>query len=123
MLLLLEHVGQLTAEGCLTGALQTGHQDDGRTTVEIQSYCLATHQFSQLIMHNLHHQLSWLHGGKHVHTQGLLLHGVGECLGHFIVHVGIQQCTAHIFQSLSDINLSDFTFAFQDLERPFKSVT
>ena len=123
MLARLQQVGQLAGEGGLTRTLQARHEDDGRTPFELQLYSLAAHELGQFVVHNLHHQLTGLHGGKHVHAHSLLLHGVSKCLGNLIVDVGIEQCAAHVFQRLGNINLSDFSFTFQNLERPFKSVT
>ena len=123
VLLLLQHVGQLTAERRLTRTLQTRHQDDGWPTLQFQFHGLAAHQLGQLVVHYLHHQLTGFHGCQHVHTHCLLLHGVRKCLGHLVVHVRIQQRLAHIFQRLGNVNLGDFSLTFQYLERPFKSIT
>ena len=123
VLLGLQHIGKLTREGCLTRTLQTRHQDDSRTTFEVELYSLTTHQLCQLVVHNLHHQLAWLDGCEHIHTQRLLLDSISKLLGYFIVDVGIQQCLTHIFQRLCNVNLGDFSFTFQYLERAFKSIT
>ena len=74
-------------------------------------------------MHELNHELSRLHGGEHIHAHGLLLHGVHECLGHLIVHVGLGQCSADIFERLRYVDFSNFPFTFQYLKRALKSVT
>ena len=74
-------------------------------------------------MDNLDHQLTGLDGSEHVHAQGLLLDGIGKLLGDLVVDVGIQQGLAHVLQGLCNVNLGDFTFTFQYLERPFKSLT
>ena len=122
----LQQVGKLTAERGLTRTLQTRHQDDGRctrTALDLQFGSLASHQFRQLVVHNLHHQLAGLHGSEHVHTHRLLLHGIRERLCHLVVHVGIKQCTTHVFQGFSYVDLGDLSLTFQYLERSLKSVT
>ena len=119
----LQHIGQLTREGSLTGTLQARHQNDGRTALEFQLDGLTAHELRQLVVNNLHQQLTRLDGSEHVHTHRLLLHRVCKLLGNLIVHVGIQQSTTNILQRLGNINLRDFALTFQYLERPFKSVT
>ena len=122
MLLLLEKVGKLSAERGLTRTLQTAHQDDGRTACEVQIGSFATHQLGQLVVYDLDHQLAWLYSCEHVHAKGFLLHRVGEVLGHLIVDVGVEQCTAHILQCLGYVNLGDFSLTFQYLETALQSV-
>jgi len=119
----LQQVSQLTRESGLTRTLQTRHQDDGRTILELQLYSLTTHQLSQLVMNQLHHQLSGLDGREHIHTQRLLLDSIRKRLGHLVVDIGIQQGFADILHGLRHIDFGDFSFTFQYLERPFKSVT
>ena len=123
VLLGFQHVSQFTREGGLTRTLQTRHQHDGRTTFELQFYGLATHQFSQLIVNNLHHQLTGLDSGEYIHAQGLLLDGIGKLLGDLVVDVGIQQGLTNVLQGLRNVNLGDFSLTFQYLERTFKSFT
>ena len=67
-------------------------------------------------MDNLHHQLTRLHGGEHILAQSFLLHRIGKGLGNLIVHVSVEQSSAHILQGLGDINLSDLALTFQDLK-------
>ena len=117
MLLAFEHVGQFATEGGLTRTLQTRHEDDGWFALQVQAHGLATHQFSQLVVYELHHQLSGFHGGKHVHTQSFLLHLVGEGLGHFIVDVGINKCATYIFHRLGDVDFGYLAFALEYLKR------
>ena len=82
---------------------------------------LATHKQSQLVMHNLHHQLLGLHGGEHILSQCLLLYGVGEVLGHLIVHVRVQERTAHVLKCLRYVDFRYLAFALQNLEGAFKA--
>ena len=119
VLLGLEHTGQLTGERSLTGTLQTGHQDNGRTVLQLDFGGIATHQLGQFIVYNLHHQLARLHRRKYVLSQGLLLYRICKAFSNFIVHIGIQQGTTHIFQGLRNIDFGNLTFTFQYLERPF----
>ena len=119
VLTLLEHLGEFSCEGGLTRTLKTRHKDDGRTRLEFQLYGLTSHQFCQLIMDNLHHQLAWLHGCEHIHTHRLLLHSICERLGYLIVNVGIQQGTTNILKCLSNIDFGDFSLTFKYLKRSF----
>ena len=64
--LCLQQIRQLARKSRFTGTLQTGHQDDCRATLQIQIGCRSSHQFSQLVMHDLDHQLAGLNGCKHV---------------------------------------------------------
>ncbi len=73
-------------------------------------------------MHNLHHQLAGLDGRQHIHAQCLLLHGVCEVLGNFIVDVGVEECAAHVLQRLGNVDLSNLSLALQNLERAFQSL-
>ena len=113
----LQHISELTTEGSLTRTLQTTHQDNGRMAFELQRSLFASHQLGQLIVYQLHHQLSWLHGSKHVHTQRLFLHRVGKLLGNLKVNIGIQKCTTYILHGFSHVDFSYLTFTFQYFER------
>ena len=88
--LVLQHIGEFARERGLTRTLQSRHQNNGRSVLELQVDSLTTHEFSQLVVHKLHHELSGLDGREHVHTHCLLLHSVGEGLCHLVVHVGIE---------------------------------
>ena len=117
-----EHIGKLAAEGSLTRTLQTAHEDDGRMAFEFQWGFFATHEFCQLIVNQLNHQLSRLNGCEHVHAECFLLHLVGEFLSHFIVYVGVEECTAHILHGFRHVDFCNFSFALQDFERAFQSI-
>ncbi len=67
-------------------------------------------------MDNLHHHLTRFDGGQHVLAEGFLLYGVGECLGNFIIDVGVEQCATHILQGFCNVDLSDFALSFKELE-------
>ena len=123
VLLGLEHIGQLTAERGLTRTLQSGHQDNGRFSRQMQLGGFTTHQLGQFIVHDLNHELPRLHSRQHVHTQCLCLHRVGEVLGHFIVDVGVQKSAANILEGFRHVDLGDLAFTFQYLERAFQAFT
>ena len=72
-------------------------------------------------MHDFHHELAGLHACEHVLAQGLLLDGVGELLGYFIVDVGVEQGAAHVFEGFGHVDFGDAAFTFQYFERPFES--
>ena len=118
--LLLEHLGQLGAHGGLTCTVQASHEDDGRMSLEVHVGGLAAHEFRQLVVHYLHHQLLWLDGCQHVLSQSFLLDSIGEGLCYLVVDVGIEQGTTHIFQRLGNVDLGYLAFTFQYLERPFE---
>ena len=82
----------------------------------------AAHEFSQFVVYYLHHQLAGLYGRKHVHSESFLLHGVGKRLGYLVVHVGIEERTAHVLQRFGHIYLRYLAFAFQYFERPIESL-
>ena len=117
-----EHIGKLAAEGSLTRTLQTAHEDDGRMAFELQWGFFATHEFCQLIVNQINHQLSRLNGCEHIHAECFLLHLVGEFLSHFIVYVGVEECTAHILHGFRHVDFCNFSFALQDFERAFQSI-
>ena len=79
----------------------------------------ASHHLRQLVVNNLHHQLTGLNGREHVLTHCLLFHLVGETFCHLVVDVGIQQGATNLFQGLGHINFGYFSFAFQGFERAF----
>ena len=68
VLTIFQHLGKLTREGGLTRTLQTRHQNDGRMALQFQLYRLAAHQLGQLVVNNLHHQLTGLDSRQHIHT-------------------------------------------------------
>ena len=121
VLLVLQHQGELAREGGLSRAVEARHEDDGRMALQVQFGRFASHEGGQLVVHDFHHQLAGLHGGEHVLPQRLLLHRVGERLGHLVVHVGVEQCAAHVLEGFGHIDFGDFPFTFQYLERPFES--
>ena len=116
VLLALQHAGQLAREGGLTRTLQTRHQDDGGLAGEVDFGGLASHQFGQLVVDNLHHQLAGLDGGQHVLSQGFLLDGIGEVLGYLVVDVGIEQGFAHVFQGFGHVDFGYLAFSLEDFE-------
>ena len=123
VLLGLEHTSQLTGKGCLTRTLQTRHQDNGRTTFQLEFGSFATHQLGQFVVYDLHHQLTWLHSCQYILAQRLFLHRISKVLGNLIVYVGIKQSLTYILQRFRYIDFGDLAFTFQDFERPFESFT
>ena len=112
----LELEGEFTGEGGLTGALQTCNQDNGRVAREVDVGGGAAHKCGQLITHNLGHHLTGLHGGEHVGTESLLLNLIGKGLGDLVVHIGINQRTANLFESFGHVNLGNLTLTLEYLE-------
>ena len=66
MLLVFEQEGKLSTHCGLTCTIKTSHEDDCRTIGEVEFCSLTTHQFCQLIVNNLHHQLAWFNSCEHV---------------------------------------------------------
>ena len=122
VLLILEHVGELAGERCLTGTLQTAHQNNGRMLLQFQSYSLTAHKLSEFVMNKLHHKLSRLHRREDVHSESLFLDIIRKCLGNFIVDIGVEQSTAHVLHCLGNIYFCDLAFTLQYLERAFQAV-
>ena len=84
--------------------------------LELHIHRVAAHELSQLVVHDLYHPLLGLHGGEHILPQCLLLHGIGEGLGHLVIDIGVQQCATHVFQCLGNVNLGYLALALQNLE-------
>ena len=115
----LQVVSQFRSKSGLTGTLQTGHQNNGRITFEVDFLRFTAHESRQLVMCDLHHQLSGTNRGDHVLTQGFLFHLVGKLFSGFVVHIRFQQCLTDVLDRLRNIDFSNTAFTFQDLERPF----
>ena len=58
--------------------------------------------------------------GEVVLPERFLLDIVAEFLGHFVGHVCVQQGAAYVFQGLGNVDLGDFAFTFEYLERALK---
>ena len=123
VLLGLQHIGKLAAEGGLTRTLQTRHEHYRGPPFELQLHGLTAHELCQLVVDELHHELTGLDGIENVHAHGLLLHLLGERTGHVVVYVGIQQGAANVLQGLGNVYLGYFSFAFKYLKGSLKSVT
>ena len=123
MTLVFQHICKFSAECCLSGALQTGHKDYRRASFKVKVDALASHQFCQLIMHELNHQLSGFYGSEHIHAKRFLLNVIGEVLCHLIVNVGIKQRTSYVFQRFGDVYLGYFALSFKQLKGTVKSLT
>ena len=113
---------ELAREGRLARALETGDEDDGRRPFEADVRGRAAHELGQLVAHDLGEHLPGFHGFQHVLTQRLLLHRVGEGLGHLVVDVGVDERPADLLERLGDVDLGDAPFALEYLERPFEFV-
>ena len=109
----LEVVGKLGREGCLTGTLQARYQDDGRCALGVDVHSRAAHQFGQLFVDNLHHQLPGLNALYDISAQSLGFHFVGEFLRYRIAHIGIQQRLAHLFHGFGYVDVGDASLAFK----------
>ena len=118
--LLVQQFGQLAAHGGLTGTVQACHEDDGGMPLEVHVGGFAAHEFRQLVVNDLHHELLWLDGGQDVLSERLLLHGIGKALGYFVVDVGIEQSATHVLQRFRNIDFGDFAFTLQYFERPLQ---
>ena len=99
--------------------METRHEDDCRSTFEVNLLRFAAHQGRQLIVRDLDHQLAGTHRRDDVLTQRFLFHLVGKLLRRLVVHIGFQQRFADIFYGLRDVNLSDAAFALKNLKTSF----
>ena len=117
----LEQECEFAREGGLTRTVETCHEDDGGMALELEFLCRTSHECGQLIVYNLHEQLSRLHGGEHVLSEGLLLDSIGEGLGYLIIDVGIKEGAAYVLERFGHVDFRDAAFAFQYFERAFKS--
>ena len=106
-LLSLEVVGEFSAEGGLTGTLQTSDEDDGGLALDVDFDGFAAHELCQLLVDNLHHQLARLDALDDVAAQGLGLHLVGELLGDGIAHVGVEKGLADLLDGLRHVDIGD----------------
>ena len=92
VVLLAQHLGQLGRGRRLAGALQAGHQDDGRRARrEGQPGRGAAHQLGELLVDDLDHLLAGVELLAHLDAQAALLHGRRELLDDLEVDVGLQQ--------------------------------
>ena len=115
-MLILQKLSELTAHRRLTSTIETCHHDDGRTSLELEFLRLATHKKSKFIVNQFHHQLAWFNGSKHIHAQCLLLYGVGEALGNFVVDIGIEQGATNVLESFGYVDLCYFAFTLEYLK-------
>ena len=120
--LALQQVGELAGEGGLTGTLQAGDEDDGRSAVEIDVRGRTAHEQGKFVTDYLGHHLPRLDGGQHVGAEGLLLYLVGEGLGYLIVHVGVDERAAYLLERFGNVDFGNPSFALQYLERPLQPV-
>ena len=82
----------------------------------------ASHKGGQFVMDYLDHHLVRSHGGKHVHSECLLLHIVAELLGNLIADIGVEQCPPYILERFRNVYFGNLSLSFQNLERTFESV-
>ena len=73
-------------------------------------------------MDNLDHEFARLDCVDDVLTEGFLLDGVGECLGYFIVDVGVDERTSDVLKGFGNVDFGDFALAFEDFETAFEPV-
>ena len=114
----LDMEGQFAGESGFTGTVETGDQHDGGIPLEVDVLRLRAHESSQLVVHDLDHHLLGLHGGEYARADGLVLHLVAEVLGYLVAYVGVQEGFADVLDGFRHVNLGDFSFTFQYLERP-----
>ena len=119
--LVFEQQGQLARKCGLTGTVKTGHEHNRRVALKLQVDGLTTHQSGEFVVHNLNHELTRLHAGEHILAESLLLDSVGEAFGNFIVDVGVDKRTAHVFKCFGYVDFGDATFTLQYFEGTFKS--
>ena len=97
-------------------AVQTGHQNYRRGSLEVDLAMLAAHKLAQGVVDNLDHHLLGLHCAQHVGAHSFGLYSFAELLGHFVRHIGVQQGATDFLESFCNVNFGDFAFTFQYLE-------
>ena len=117
----LEHIGQFARKSGFARALQTRHQNDGGRAFGVDFDMFAAHELRQLVVYDFHHHLVGLHGEQHILTECFGFHLVGKGLGDLVVHIGIEQCLAHLFERFGNIYFGNFSLTFQYFERPFEA--
>ena len=81
---------------------------------------LATHEFGEFVVHNLHHQLARRHRRQNLLTDGLFFDVVGDIFGYLITDIGVKQGLADLLNCLSHIDFGDISLSLQYLERTFQ---
>ena len=115
-LAVLEAVGEFAGESGFTGTLQTRHQDDGGIALDAEGGFFAAHEFGQLVVDDLDHQLAGVNGVDHVLAHSFGLDVIDEFLGDGVADIGVNQRSAHFFQGGCYIDFGDAALSFQDLE-------
>ena len=91
--------------------------------LDVERCLLASHELGELIVNYLDHQLLRLQGVDYVLTYRFLFYSVGEGLSNLVVDISLDKSAAHFLEGLGNVDFGDFSFAFQNLERSFKSFT
>ncbi len=110
---------QLGRERGLTRALQTRNQNNARLAFQVNIDGIATHQFGQLVVHNLNHHLARFHRSENLLAEGFFLNVIGDILGNLIADVGIQKGATDFLHRIGHVHLSDIGLSFKDFERTF----
>ena len=104
MAAILEPVCQLAGGRGLAGALQAGHEHDGRRLRgELHARGVAAESFDQLIAQDLDDLLARRKRGRHLLADGLFLNVVDELLYDFEVDVGFEQRQTDLAQRLLNV--------------------
>ncbi|OMP13724.1 hypothetical protein COLO4_01082, partial [Corchorus olitorius] len=107
----------------LAGALQAGHEDDGRRLgVEIDVGHALAHGGGQFLVDDGHQQLAGLQGAQHLLAQRLFLDARNEVAHHGQGHVGLEQGHAHFAQHVLYVGFGDAGLAAHLLDESRKFV-
>ena len=106
--LLGQQARELAAGSCFARAVQSAHEDAGRTAGEIQRRVLRAEQRHQFVIDDFDDLLAGLHRLNHFRAQRLLLHTLDEIARDLEVHIGVEQRHAHLAQRVADVALGNF---------------
>ncbi len=133
--LFLEVGRQLAAGRGLAAALEARHHEDGRPgldkhdrrrRLDLTGFGVhrrfAAQQLDQLVVDDLDHLLAGLHGIEHLRAHRLLEDPATKRLGHFVMHIRLEQGLADLFHRFTDIGFRNLAAAAERTQRVFKFI-
>ena len=90
--------------------------------MELDIGLITAHEFGEFFMRDFNEKLARFNGSEHLLTERLVFDFSGKIFGCFKVHVGIEECAAHLFQGFSHVHLGDLALTFQYFKGSVKTV-